>query len=71
MKESNWRPDARNKQAVKSGGKWVNAGGIPQILGLDPKIPVEDQIRRGMAYIDARYGSPCQAWNFHQNANYY
>jgi peptidoglycan DL-endopeptidase CwlO len=71
MKESNWRADARNKQAVKLGGKWVNAGGIPQILGLDPKTPVEDQIKRGMAYIDHRYGSPCQAWKFHQNANWY
>jgi len=71
MAESNWRPDAQNKEAVKSGGKWLKAGGIPQILGLDPKLPVEVQIQRGLAYIDHRYGSPCQAWKFHQNADYY
>jgi hypothetical protein len=67
-KESNWRPKAQNKMPVTQirNGKRVRlyAGGIPQILGLDPKLPAPVQVRKGMDYIDARYGSPCNAWAF-------
>jgi len=65
--ESNWRSDAYNK--VKVMGK--NAGGIPQILGLDPKTPAPIQIDRGMKYIMHRYGTPCMAWKFHQRKGWY
>jgi hypothetical protein len=65
--ESNWRAEAYNK--VKVMGK--NAGGIPQILGLDPKIPAPLQIDRGYAYIMHRYGTPCMAWKFHQRKGWY
>jgi hypothetical protein len=67
QKESNWRPEAYNK--VKVMGK--NAGGIPQILGMDPKTPATRQIERGFAYILYRYGSPCQALKFHQENGWY
>ena len=67
QKESNWRPEAYNK--VKVMGK--NAGGIPQILGMDPKTPPTRQIERGFAYILYRYGSPCQALNFHHKNGWY
>jgi hypothetical protein len=63
-KESNWRPDAYNKQPVYQNGEKLNAGGIPQILGLDPDISVENQIERGLIYIQSRYSSPCSAWLF-------
>lgn len=63
-KESNWRPDAYNKQAVYQNGEKLHAGGIPQILGLDPKMTVEEQIARGFIYIESRYGGPCSAWRF-------
>jgi hypothetical protein len=63
-KESNWRPQAFNKTAVYQGGEKLHAGGIPQILGLDPKITVEEQILRGFTYIEARYSDPCSAWRF-------
>jgi hypothetical protein len=63
-KESNWRPNAYNK--VKVMGK--NAGGIPQILGLDPK---PKQIERGLDYIYNRYQTPCQAWKFWTMKGYY
>lgn len=63
-KESNWRPDAYNKQPVYQNGKKLNAGGIPQILGLNPDISVENQIERGFLYIQSRYSSPCSAWSF-------
>jgi len=66
-KESNWRSEAYNK--VKVMGK--NAGGIPQILGLDPRTPSPLQIDRGMKYIIHRYGTPCMAWKFHQRKGWY
>jgi hypothetical protein len=65
--ESNWRSEAYNK--IKVMGK--NAGGIPQILGLDPKIPAPLQIDRGFAYIMHRYGTPCMAWKFHEQKGWY
>ena len=65
--ESNWRSGAYNKVNVM--GK--NAGGIPQILGLDPKTPAPLQIDRGFAYIMHRYGTPCMAWKFHERKGWY
>ena len=65
--ESNWRSEAYNK--VKVMGK--NAGGIPQILGLDPDTPAPLQIDRGFAYIMHRYGTPCMAWKHHLKKGWY
>jgi hypothetical protein len=66
-KESHWRHDAYNKTKVM--GK--NAGGIPQLLGLDPRTSPPLQIDRGMKYIIHRYGTPCMAWKFHQRKGWY
>ena len=63
-KESNWRPSAYNKTAVYQNGEKLHAGGIPQILGLDPNLTVEEQISRGFIYIEHRYKNPCSAWRF-------
>lgn len=57
-KESAWNPKAYNK--IKVQGR--NAGGIPQILGLDPNTPATKQIERGLDYIYHRYHTPCRAW---------
>jgi hypothetical protein len=57
-KESAWNPAAYNK--IKVMGK--HAGGIPQLLGLDPATPATKQIDRGLSYIYYRYGTPCSAW---------
>ena len=57
-KESAWNPKAYNK--IKVMGK--NAGGIPQLLGLDPQTPPTLQIERGLDYIYNRYKTPCVAW---------
>lgn len=66
--ESNWRPNAYNKQAVIQNGERLHAGGIPQILGLDPDSTVEYQIQRGLDYIESRYDTPCGANRFwHRN----
>lgn len=66
-KESNWRNRAQNKVPV--GGKY--AGGIPQILGLDPNSSVDYQIRRGINYIEHRYSTPCGAWAFWKEHKWY
>jgi hypothetical protein len=66
--ESGWRPDAYNREAVQG----LHAGGIPQILGLDPDTSVKIQIKRGFKYIKHRYGNPCQAWSkWKSRADYY
>lgn len=66
--ESNWRPDAYNKTVVYQNGKKLHAGGIPQILGLDPDSTVEYQIQKGLEYIAHRYDTPCLANAFwHRN----
>ncbi len=74
-KESNWRPAAKNKVAVTQtrGGKRVKlyAGGIPQILGLDPRISVSAQINKGFQYIQHRYGSPCSAMRWWERNKWY
>jgi len=62
IKESNWNPKAYNK--VKVEGK--NAGGIPQILGLDPELPAPMQIDRGIKYTLYRYDTFCNAWKHWQ-----
>jgi hypothetical protein len=65
-KESNWRHNALSKIPIKVGDKVVFAGGIPQILGLDPATPPQEQVRRGLDYIQHRYDNPCDAWSFWQ-----
>ncbi len=52
-KESNWNPKARN----------YSHHGIPQGRSTYlAKVGYKKQIRWGLAYIKARYGSPCKAW---------
>jgi hypothetical protein len=58
-KESAWNPSAYN--SIRVMGK--NAGGIPQLLGLNPKTPPTRQIERGLSYIYYRYGTPCAAYD--------
>jgi hypothetical protein len=65
-KESNWRHKALNKTPIRVGDKIVHAGGIPQILGLDPETPPKQQVQRGLDYIQHRYDNPCNAWSFWQ-----
>ena len=62
--ESNWNVHAANPTS--------SAYGIPQALpgskmasaGPDWQNNAETQIRWGLGYIKARYGSPCSAWAF-------
>lgn len=74
-KESAWNPNAQNKTPVKvlKGGKWVKAyaGGIPQILGLNPRLSVPKQIHAGLKYVKVRYGTPCRAWKWWKRHSWY
>jgi len=70
-KESNWRPNAYNKTPVYQNGEKLHAGGIPQILGLDPDLSVEEQVTRGLIYVEHRYSNPCSAWRFWERNFYY
>lgn len=71
MRESNWNHFAQNPSS--------GAYGIPQALpgtkmasaGADWATNPETQIRWGLGYIDARYGSPCAAWEHSELKNWY
>lgn len=66
-RESNWRSEAYNP--VKVDGR--NAGGIPQVLGLNPNSHPTHQIKRGLDYIAHRYGTPCRALAHHNLKGWY
>jgi hypothetical protein len=67
--ESHWNPSAYNTEAGDTDGS--HAGGIPQILALDPRTPAPVQIDRGLAYIAERYGKPSVAWAHHRAHGWY
>jgi hypothetical protein len=66
--ESNWRVTASNGR--------TGAYGIPQALpgskmGSGWQTSAQTQISWGLSYIGSRYGSPCNAWSFFTNHNWY
>jgi len=69
--ESGWNVHADNPTS--------SAYGIPQALpgskmssaGADWEDNAETQIRWGLGYIKARYGSACAAWSYKQGAGWY
>jgi hypothetical protein len=71
MNESGWKVHADNPSS--------SAYGIPQALpgskmasaGRDWHDNPVTQIRWGLGYIKARYGSPCGAWSFKQGHGWY
>ena len=71
MRESGWNHFAQNPSS--------GAYGIPQALpaskmasaGADWATNPETQIRWGLGYIDARYGTPCAAWEHSERKNWY
>ncbi|WP_110208083.1 lytic transglycosylase domain-containing protein [Nocardioides daejeonensis] len=70
-RESNWRVNADNPTS--------SAYGIPQALpgskmasaGADWATNPATQIRWGLGYIQARYGTPCSAWGHSQARGWY
>ena len=69
--ESHWNPDSHNTTAVYMNNQKMYAGGIPQILGLDPNVEVTKQVRMGLRYLQYRYGSPCDGLRFWNNNFWY
>lgn len=71
-RESGWRTEAVNR-----GGS--GATGIPQALpgskmasaGADWRTSAETQIRWGLGYVRARYGTPCGAYAYSNAHGYY
>jgi hypothetical protein len=71
MSESGWNVHADNPSS--------SAYGIPQALpgskmasaGADWATNAATQIRWGLGYIKARYGTPCSAWGFKQGHGWY
>jgi hypothetical protein len=68
--ESNWNPTAQNPTSSAYGiAQFINATwattGIAKTS--DPYL----QIEAGLIYIDERYGTSCDAWEFHQANNWY
>jgi hypothetical protein len=68
--ESGWNPDAQNPTST--------AYGIAQFLdstwagtGIAKTSDPYRQIDAGLIYIKNRYGTPCEAWSFHQENNWY
>jgi hypothetical protein len=70
-RESGWNEYARNRSS--------GAYGIPQSLpaskmasaGADYLTSSVTQIRWGLDYIQARYGTPCNAWSHSQRTGWY
>jgi hypothetical protein len=70
-RESNWNPLAENATS--------GAYGIPQALpgskmasaGADWQTDATTQIKWGLGYIKSVYGTPCNAWAFWQEHDYY
>ncbi|MFT4009474.1 MAG: lytic transglycosylase domain-containing protein [Nocardioidaceae bacterium] len=70
-RESHWNPLAANRSS--------GAYGIPQALpgskmgsaGSDWRTNPATQIRWGLGYIQARYGTPCGAWGHSQSHGWY
>jgi hypothetical protein len=70
-RESGWNRSARNSSS--------GAYGIPQALpgskmasaGADWRTNPVTQIRWGLQYIEASYGSPCGAWSHSQSHGWY
>jgi hypothetical protein len=70
-RESGWNHLAQNPSS--------GAYGIPQALPGDKMASYGDdwqtnpvtQIKWGLSYIENRYGTPCGAWSFFQNNNWY
>jgi hypothetical protein len=73
MRESNWRPKAKNKQS--------SAMGIPQLLSstwknieLKPTWDGKKQVEAGLKYLDHRYGKNggiCRAYAHHLAKGWY
>jgi hypothetical protein len=68
--ESHWNLSAYNN-IIGDPTDGSHAGGIPQLLGMNPDTPAPLQIERGLEYIHYRYKIPSVAWFHHRVHGWY
>jgi hypothetical protein len=69
--ESGWNPAAYNSASGAYGIPQAVPGSKMASAGADWQTSAATQIRWGLGYIKARYGSPCAAWSQESSAGWY
>lgn len=69
--ESTWNYLAVNKSSGAYGLVQALPGSKMASAGADWRTNPATQIKWGLNYMEDRYGSPCQAWTFHQANGWY
>ncbi|MGW5274676.1 aggregation-promoting factor C-terminal-like domain-containing protein [Streptomyces sp. NPDC004044] len=69
--ESGWNPSATNASSGAYGLVQALPGSKMASAGADWKTNPSTQIKRGVDYMNSRYGSPCAAWTFWQANHWY
>lgn len=70
-RESGWRVNATNSSSGAYGLMQALPASKYASAGADWRTNPATQIKWGLSYMNERYGSPCQAWTFWQNHNWY
>ena len=70
-KESGWRWNANNSSSGAYGIPQALPGSKMGSIGSDWSTNPITQIKWGLQYISARYGTPCGAWAQSQASNWY
>ena len=70
-KESRWKVNADNPTSTAYGIPQALPGNRMAAYGKDWRTNPVTQIKWGLDYIEATYGSPCKAWNHSQNSGWY
>ncbi len=65
-RESNWKVTATNPSSGAYGLVQALPGSKMASAGADWRTNPATQIRWGLGYMNATYGSPCGAWSFWQ-----
>ena len=69
--ESSWNYQADNPTSDAFGLMQALPGSKMASAGADWATNPATQIKWGLGYMNDRYGSPCDAWNFWQANHYY
>ncbi|MEU6241102.1 transglycosylase SLT domain-containing protein [Streptomyces sp. NPDC047024] len=69
--ESGWNPSATNSASGAYGLVQALPASKMSSAGSDWKTNPATQIKWGLNYMNSRYGSPVQAWNFWQSHGWY
>jgi hypothetical protein len=70
-RESGWNRSARNSSSGAYGIPQALPGSKMASVGADWRTNPVTQIRWGLQYIEASYGSPCGAWDHSQSHGWY